>query len=170
MALPKKLKAFQLFGDGNAWINEIPTLSLPELARNFTEYRGGGMDGPIMVDQGQNEIEFSWTIAGMLPEAYDTYGSPVHDAAQLRFAGSYESDEDGSVIPVEVVVRGRHKTFGSTDVTAGEDADTEVTTTCSYYKLVVDGQDLIEIDLPGLVFKVRGADRYAERRAAIGAS
>ena len=49
MALPHILKDFNLFGDGNNWQGQIPSLTLPELARRMVEYEGGGMDGPIEV-------------------------------------------------------------------------------------------------------------------------
>lgn len=168
MALPHKLKDFNLFGDGNSWQGQVPTLTLPELARNTEEYRGGGMDGPIEIDMGQNLIEFSWTAAGMIVDIFDQYGTPLHDANLLRFTGSYESDETGEVMPVEVVTRGRHKTIALGDAEPGGNNQISVTTTCSYYKLTVDGQEIIEIDLPGMVFRVRGVDRLAQRRRALG--
>ncbi|MDP2127235.1 MAG: phage major tail tube protein [Pseudohongiella sp.] len=168
MALPKKLKDFNLFGDGNNWQGQIPQLTLPELARNMEEYRGGGMDGPVELDMGQNLIEFSWTAAGIIADLFNNYGTHIHDASLLRFTGSYESDETGEVTAVEVVVRGRHKTIGMGDVEAGGQNQIETTTTCSYYKLTVDGVEIIEMDLPGMVFRVRGTDRLAERRRALG--
>ena len=122
MALPKILKDFNLFGDGNNWAGQIPELTLPELARRMVEYEGGGMDGPIEVDHGQELMEFEWTAGGMIVDGlFDTFGSPVHDAAMLRFDGSYESDEDGGTIPVEIVVRGRHKTIGMGDASKGDE-------------------------------------------------
>ncbi|GHE20119.1 phage major tail tube protein [Halomonas urumqiensis] len=168
MALPHKLKDFNLFGDGNNWQGQIPSLTLPELARAVEEYRGGGMDGSVELDMGQEVIEFAWQAAGIIAEIFTEYGTPLHDANLLRFAGSYESDETGGTIPVEVTVRGRHKTIGMGEVTAGDNNSIEVTTTCSYYKLVVDGETLIEIDVPGNVFIVRGVDRRAERRRNLG--
>lgn len=169
MALPKILKDFNLFGDGHNWQGQIQTIALPELARRTVEYEGGGMDGPIEVDMGNQLMEMTWTPGGLLVDGlYDTYGSPIHDAALLRFTGSYESDEDGTVVPVEVVVRGRHKTLGSGEAQKGENAGGEITTTISYYKLVIDGETVIERDVPGMVFRVRGEDRLAERRAALG--
>lgn len=165
--LPKKLKDFNLFGNGNNWEGEISQVTLPELGRNLVDYRGSGMDGPVGVDMGQNAIEFNWTCPGMIVEAYNNYGAPQHDADQLRFVGSYESDETGDVIPVEIVVRGRTATVGSSTAQNGEDNDTEMTTRCSYYKLVVAGEDIIEIDKLGRIFNVRGVDRYAERRNAL---
>jgi P2 family phage contractile tail tube protein len=168
MALPRKLKDFNLFGDGNNWQGEVPSLTLPELARNMEEYRGGGMDGPVEIDMGQNLIEFQWTAAGIIAEIFNEYGTPIHDANLLRFNGSYESDETGEVIPVEVVVRGRHKTIAMGDAEAGSNNQIQTTTTCSYYKLTVNGQDIIEIDQAGMVFRVRGQDRLAQRRQALG--
>lgn len=166
--LPHKLKDFNLFGDGNNWQGQVASLTLPEMARKMEEYRGGGMDAPVEVDQGQEVMEFTWTMGGIAAATIDKFGSPVHDDAMLRMTGSYESDETGTVIPVEVVVRGRHKNIAMGDVQSGEDNTIEYTTSCSYYKLVVDGETLIERDVPGMVFNVRGEDRYAERRQALG--
>lgn len=167
MALPRKLKDFNLFGDGNNWQGQIPTLTLPELSRAVEEYRGGGMDGTAEIDMGQEIIQMTWSAAGMITEIFTEYGSPIHDANLLRFAGSYESDETGQVIPVEVTVRGRHKAIAMGDASPGDSNSIEVTTTCTYYKLVVDGETLIEIDVPGYVFEVRGVDRLAARRQAL---
>lgn len=168
MALPRIMKDFNLFGDGHNWQGLIPTLTLPELSRRMVEYEGGGMEGPIEVDLGQEMISFEWTPGGLLPEIFDSYGSPIHSAAMLRFVGSYESDEDGEVKHVEIVVRGRHKTIGMGEASKGDANTQSVTTTCSYYKLTIDGEDKIEIDLPGYVFMVNGKDRLAERRKALG--
>ncbi len=38
MALPKILKDFNLFGDGNNWQGQINTISLPEMTRRMVEY------------------------------------------------------------------------------------------------------------------------------------
>ncbi|MGP9466734.1 phage major tail tube protein [Halomonas sp. TP35] len=166
--LPKILKDFNLFGDGNNWQGQIPELTLPELARRMVEYEGGGMDGPIEVDHGNELQEFEWTAGGMIAEIFDSYGSPIHDATMLRFTGSYESDETGDIVPVEIVMRGRHKTISMGDASKGDNNQISVTTTLSYFKLTVDGEDIIERDVPGFVFIVRGTDRLAERRRALG--
>lgn len=168
MALPHILKDFNLFGDGNNWQGQIPELTLPELARRMVEYEGGGMEGPIEVDQGNELQTFEWTAGGMIVDIYESYGSPIHDAAMLRMTGSYESDEDGGIIPVEIVMRGRHKTISMGDASKGDNNQISVTTTLSYFKLIVDGEEVIERDVPGFIFKVRGKDRLAERRAALG--
>lgn len=167
--LPNILKDFNLFGDGNNWQGMVPELTLPELARRMVEYEGGGMDGPIEVDHGNELQTFEWTLGGMtVAGLFDTYGSPIHDAALLRMTGSYESDEDGSIIPVEIVMRGRHKTINLGDASKGDNNQISITTTLTYFKLTVDGEEIIERDVPGYVFIVRGVDRLAERRRNLG--
>lgn len=166
--LPRILKDFNLFGDGHNWQGQVTSITLPELARRMVEYEGGGMDGPVEVDMGNELITMEWTPGGLLPELFDSFGSPIHDGAMLRFTGSYESDEDGEVVAVEIVVRGRHKTIGMGEISKGEANTKSVTTTCTYYKLSIDGAEKIEIDIPGYVFKVNGTDRLAERRRALG--
>ncbi len=65
-------------------------------------------------------------------------------------------------------MRGRHKTISMGDASKGDNNQISVTTTLSYFKLIVDGEEVIERDVPGFIFKVRGKDRLAERRAALG--
>jgi len=168
MSLPKKLKDFNLFGDGNSWQGQIQELSIPKLTRKMEEYRGGGMDGSLEIDMGQEKIEFEWTAAGLIENIFHGYGTTKHDNNLLRFVGAYESDETQDVVSVEVVARGRHKTIDMGTAKAGDSNSIKVTTTCSYYKLVVGGKTIIEVDVPGYVFIVNGEDRLAEKRAALG--
>ena len=167
--LPNKLKDFNLFGDGNSWQGQIPELTLPELARTMESYRAGGMDGAIEIDLGQEPIVFEWKAGGVIDAGlWEHYGAATHDATLLRFTGSYESDETGAGIAVEIVVRGRHKSIGMGDAKPGDSNTVAVSTTCSYYKLTIDGQERVEIDIPGNVLKVMGEDRLAERRKRLG--
>lgn len=168
MALPKKLRDFNLFGDGNSWQGQIAELTLPSLSRVVEDYRGGGMDGAVEIDMGQEKIEFEWTAGGMIAEIFDAYGASTLDATMLRFAGAYYSESDATTMAVEIVVRGRHREIDMGTAKAGENNEIKVVTACSYYKLVIDGEEILEIDLPNYVFKVGGEDRLADRRAAIG--
>ncbi|MEQ5834215.1 phage major tail tube protein [Marinobacter sp. NFXS9] len=168
MALPKKLKDFNLFGNGDNWQGMIASLTLPPLARQMEEFRGGGMAAPVDIDHGMQKLQFQWTPAGLIPELFDNFGTSQMDADMLRFAGSYERDDTGQTVPVEIVVRGRHSEINMGDAEAGSDNTQSVTTTLSYYKLTIDGEDVVEIDVPGMVEKIGGVDRLKERRSNLG--
>ncbi|HYG06274.1 MAG TPA: phage major tail tube protein, partial [Stenotrophomonas sp.] len=55
MALPKKLKFFNVFGDGISWLGQAIEVKLPVLSRKMEEYRAGGMNGPIDLDFGNEK-------------------------------------------------------------------------------------------------------------------
>lgn len=168
MALPKKLKDFNLFGDGNNWQGQISEITLPKLSRKTEEYMAGGMAAPVDIDLGNEKIEMEWTAAGMIAEIFDGYGATKLDNNMLRFTGAYIRDDTDETVAVEVVVRGRHKEIDGGSAKAGDNNEIKVTTSCAYYKLSIDGSPVIEIDPVGYVFKVNGEDRLAAKRAALG--
>jgi P2 family phage contractile tail tube protein len=169
MALPRKLKNLNLFNDGETYIGQVTTVTLPTLTRSMEDYRGGGMSGPVKIDNGQEAIDLEWTCGGLMRSALRQYGITRHDGVQLRFAGAYQRDDTGAVDAVEVVIRGRHSEIELGDATAGEDTEFSATTACSYYKLSINGVTEIEIDLVNMVEMVGGVDRLAAQRRAIGA-
>lgn len=168
MALPKKLKNFNLFGNGDNWQGQIASLTLPPMVRQMEEFRGGGMNMPVDIDHGMEKMEFQWTPAGIIPGLFDNFGTSQLDSDMLRFAGSYQRDDTGETLAVEIVVRGRHREITMGDAEPGSDNTLGVTTTLSYYKLTIGGEEVVEIDAVGMVERIRGVDRLAEHRRNIG--
>jgi P2 family phage contractile tail tube protein len=170
MALPRKLKNMNLFNDGQNYLAVARTVTLPTLARKMESYRGGGMGGPVKVDLGMSDdgIQLEWTLGGFDLTVLRQFGIPRADGVLLRFAGSYQQDDADGAQAVEIVVRGRHEEINPGDAEAGEDTEFSVVTTCSYYKLIVNGVTEIEIDLLNMVEIVNGVDRLAEHRRNIG--
>lgn len=170
MALPRKLKNLNLFNDGNSYLGLTKSVTLPVLSRKMEAYRGGGMNGPVKVDHGMSDdgLQLEWTLGGLDLTVLRQFGIASASGVLLRFAGAYQQDDTGEVVAVEVVVRGRHEEIDMGDAEAGEDTEHSITTTCSYYKLTVNGVTEIEIDLLNMVEIVGGEDRLAQQRAAIG--
>lgn len=167
MALPRKLKHFNVFLDGESWLGLCPEVDLPELSRKLEEYRGGGMEGPVAVDMGQEKLEGGFTT-GFDGRIFRKYGAAKVDAVLLRFAGSWQQDDTGTISAVEVVVRGRISKIESLSAKAGDDAPVKVKMAYSYYKLSVDSQVLTEIDLVNFIHIVDGEDMLAAHRSALG--
>lgn len=169
MALPRKLKNLNLFGDGESYLGQVVEVKLPTLTRSMEDYRGGGMSGPVKIDNGQDAIELESKFGGLMRPILRQYGAARHDAVQLRYAGAYQRDDSGAVDAVEIVVRGRHEEIDAGTAKAGDDTEFTVKTACSYFKLSINGVTEIEIDLVNMVEIVGGVDRLAQQRAAIGA-
>lgn len=168
MAMPRKLKNFNVFSDGESFLGQAKTITLPELKRVMESWRGGGMSGPVKIDLGQDEIQLKAVYGGLMIQALRQYAAVRHDAVQLRFAGAYQRDDTGAVDAVEVVIRGRHEGLEFGDAEAGSDTEHTVTTTCSYFKLMVNNLTVIELDLVNGIEIVGGVDRLEQVRQIIG--
>jgi P2 family phage contractile tail tube protein len=168
MGMPSKLKGFNIFNDGNNYQGQVAEVVLPKLTKKMEEWKGSGMNGPIKYDMGQEAMVLEWTIGGLMRGVLDQWGVTTHNGVMVRFAGGYQSPDSGTVDAVEVVVRGRHSEIEMGTAKPGEDTAIKIVTEVSYYKLTINGQDVIEIDLIGMVEKVNGTDRLADLRQAIG--
>ena len=168
MGLPRKLKNFATFVDGVNYQGEMPEVTLPTLTRKMEEYRSGGMNGPIDLDMGQEKMEAELKGAGWIKGLMVKWGAGTHDALMLRFAGAIQSDDTDAVQAVEVVMRGRLAEVDPGSAKAGEMTEQTYKYTLSYYKLTMDGEVVLEIDLVNMVEIVHGEDRLSAVRAALG--
>jgi len=168
MGLPRKLKNFALFQDGVSHVGEVPEVTLPKLTRKTEDYQSGGMNAPIKSDYGMEAMEMEWTAAGYMRDVFTSWGAARHDAVLLRFVGGLQRDDDDGVDALEVTVRGRHVELDPGNAKAASETAFKVKTALSYYRLDLNGETLVEIDVVNMVEIVGGVDRLAEMRAVLG--
>lgn len=167
--LPRTLKNFNLIVDGRGYAGRIEELTLPKLSRKMEEFRGGGMNAPVEIDMGMEKLECEFTLAEYNEDVLKLWGLTDAAGCSLKFKGSLEADDASSTqTPVEVIVRGRWRELDMGGWKGGDKATLKVTVAVSYYKYNASGQDLIEIDVPGMIEKVNGVDRLAATRANLG--
>ena len=165
MSLPKVLKGFNVRVDGEGWLGETESIELPKLTRKTEEWRGGGMDGAVDIDMGQDKLETTVTCGGLMKAAFAHYGELSVSKVPLMFYGSYEGDD--GVSAVEIEMRGHWTEFEMGSAKSGDKTEHKFKASLTYYKLVIDGTTKIEIDLVNLVFNVEGVDRFEARRRAL---
>lgn len=168
MSLPKKLKNMNLHYQGGSFLGLVSSCTIPTLARTMEDYRGGGMDGSVAIDMGQEPIDFEWSCGGFMEDVLNDYGVVGVAGVMVRFNGAYQNDQSGGVTAVEMVVNGRHEEIETGEAKPGKDTEFNVKTRCAYFKLTVDGRVKIEIDVLNFIFTVNGVDRLAEQRRALG--
>lgn len=166
--LPSTLKNFNLFNEGASYMGLVEEIKLPKLKRKMEDFRGGGMNGPVKTDLGQEPLELEFTCGGLMEDVLKQYGACSASGVMLRFAGAYVADDTCQTKAVEIVVRGRHEEIDTGDAKGGDKSKFVVKSTLSYYKLSIAGNEVIEIDLLNFVEKVDGKDRLEDQRKAIG--
>lgn len=167
MGLPRKLKLMNLFTDGDEFRGQVNEVEQPKLALKLEAYRSGGQIGEVKVNLGLEPLETTLKMGGFMTEFLKKFGSNI-DGLPLRFMGAYEQDDTGEVTSIEIVMRGR---FGEIDfgtAKVGDDTEQSYTVPLTYYKVIENGSEIIEIDMINSIFVVNGTDRLAEHRAAIG--
>ncbi|HEX7856024.1 MAG TPA: phage major tail tube protein [Sphingobium sp.] len=168
MAIPRTIKDIMLLNDALDYVGECSSLTLPNLARKFEEWRGAGMDSPIKIDMGGEALEMEHSYGGPIRQIFEQYGMTTVAGVGLRFVGSYQNEDSGGLDVIEISVRGRHEEITMGDAKTGEIGEFKVKTALSYYKLDWNGTTLIEIDPINRVLIVNGVDLMATRRAALG--
>lgn len=168
--LPKKLKNFNLFADGETLVGKVDEITLPNLQRKFEEIRPGGFNSPVDADMGMEKMEASFKLHEMLARVLKKFGVGTVDGVALRFLGAAQSDGgDGGTDAIEIVMRGRYKGLElPSGYKAGESGMLTASCSLTYLKVIVNGETWIEIDVLNMVEIVGGVDRLAEQRAALG--
>ncbi|PIF13506.1 phage major tail tube protein [Candidatus Pantoea floridensis] len=169
MSLPKKLFLFNTFLNGLSFLGQAEELSTPKLTRKMEEYQGGGMVGAASVFLGfeAGALDMELTMGGLSIEVLKTYGANI-DGTQLRFAGSYSDDATGETVACEIQTRGRVTEMDWGSAKQGDNTQHKYTLKNTYCKITVGGDELFEIDLLNMIWKVDGTDMLAEHRANIG--
>lgn len=170
MALPRKLKHLNLFVDGDNWIGLVESFTPATLDKKWEAYRGGGMMGAAKVDMGYEDdaLDISFVMGGVEENLLRKHSTQTVDGILLRFAGSYQRDDTGDVTAVEIVARGRFTNHENGEQKTGENTQYTISMVNTYYKVVVDGEDIFEIDTVNLLEIVNGEDKMEAHRAAIG--
>jgi len=168
MSLPSKLKNFNVFNEGQNYMGKVTEVVLPKLTAKVEEYRAGGMDVPIDIDLGMEKMTCEMTLGGYVVQVLKQFGMLRHDAVGLRFAGALQSEDTDTVIPCEVIMRGRHTEIDFGTAKPGDDTAKKVTSSLSYYKLSINGEEVIEIDAINMVKRIDGKDLMSDVRQALG--
>lgn len=165
MAIPKTLRNFTAFVDGRGQAGKVEEIELPKLTLKTEEWRGGGMDAPIEVDLGMEKIEATLTFVEYDRELFKLFGLADGNRVGLTLRGAVQAD--GQAEAVIVTLRGQVKELDSGSWKAGDQANLKMAVAARYYKLEINGQEVIEIDTENMIRKIGGIDQLASQRQAL---
>ena len=86
MAMPKVLKNFNVFNDGQTYIGTVEKIKLPDLKRKTEDLRAGGMNGPVKIDMGSDGLSCEHEYAGFVSQVFSQWAIAKIDGVLLRFA------------------------------------------------------------------------------------
>lgn len=163
-ALPRQLKAFNLYFDGNSYAGRCDALTLPAMAFLMEEHRAGGMDAPKKLEMGMEAMTATITISDYDPAIISLIGV---DGFPLVARGAVQAQ--GRVAePVVVNMRGILATTEFSEWKPGTKSTKTLTYELDYFRYRQADVEYVEIDIINMVRRIGGVDQLATQRAAIG--
>lgn len=166
--LPRILKNMGLFIDGSGYAGRVSEIQLPKLAIKTEEFRAGGMDLPVQMDMGMPALEAKLTLSDFDPELFKSFGLLDSIGIPVTIRGAFQAQGSPDVAAVVVNLWGGWKEIDTGTWKSAEKSTLSVLVAATYYKLTVDGEELVEIDAINMVRSIGGIDQLAAQRIAIG--
>jgi P2 family phage contractile tail tube protein len=167
MVARQVLKNLNLFVDGKGQAGQIEDFNPPKLELKVDEFRGGGMDGTVDIEQGLQKLTTDFSLIAYDPDVLALFGLRSGTSVPLVAKGALE-DHNGNVTAVSHTMRGKVTSMDPGTWKAGEKAPLKTTLTLTYYKLQHGDRVIHEIDIENFIRIVDGVDMLAAQRAALG--
>ncbi|MEH6522303.1 phage major tail tube protein [Sulfitobacter sp.] len=164
MQYPRKIRNFSAFIDGVGYSGKVTEGSLPELKIKTEAHRGGGMDGSVAQDMGMEALQAAITLAEWPPELIKMFGT----RQRMTFRPTAMGEDDFSADAYVSTMGGRFTVANFSDLKPGGDTPLKLTLEVDYFRMVLDGDVLFEIDVEAGKRIIGGVDQLAEIRAAMG--
>lgn len=164
--LPRHLKNFNLMIDGRSFAGRADEVTLPTLAITAQSHRAGGMDMPVEVDMGMEQMELSVTISDYDESVISGFGL-LGNGVPLTLRGAIQRQGEAAQ-PVVVKMLGGLKSRSTGGFSVGGKQTTTLTYSLRKYSESINGTEYVNIDAVNMVRIINGVDQLASQRAAIG--
>jgi hypothetical protein len=164
--IPKVLKGFNLFVDGQGYAGLVEDVTLPKLSLKRDDIYNGGMDAPIDLEMGMDKLECDFTLSEYSEAVIKQFG--LRDGAQVPLTMKGGLDNETGITPVVVTLKGAWKDLDMGNWKAGDKPTLKASVSLRYYKLTIGGNDVVEVDVENMVRSIDGVDQLAPLRDAIG--
>jgi len=166
-----RLTNANVYNSGNSLLGKVEEITLPTIKGSFVDFKVLGLQMALELPSGFEKMGGSVKWNAVYPDLIAQFGSPFN-TSQIQVRGSLETwDSSGKIAEVAAVafltVRFKDVLPGIT-LKQNDNPDQSSEYSCTYYRLEVDGNPLIEIDGFANQFLVNGVDQLALYRANIG--
>ena len=156
MKLPLKLKGFNLFFEGLNLYGLVADVTRPKVVFKTEDYRPGGLDVDLKIEQGIEPLELEFTVGGYVA------------GKVLRYQGSVEAEDDSEYGELVGEARGRLLEVDHGTDKQGDNSEVKFKMSLVYWKETINGKNVYEIDALGSKLVIGDTDLRARRRAALG--
>jgi len=158
------LRNCMLWADRVSKLGQIGDVTPPVPQTKVEEMRNAGMIKPREVNLGYEKLEFSFKMPGMDPQVVTLFGLAPGVEKLFLITGALV-DENGEEHSAVMTVRGFLKQADPGNWKPGEVGENDYQCAVHYYKLEIDGNELVEMD--DFDIKINGTSQYQGVRNAL---
>ena len=147
---------------GKGLIGAAAEVTLPKITNLVETLEGAGVSGKMdvsvigLIENMELELSFDSLCNDIfsIMDPIESENITINGAIQGMDIGTRKA----GFVDLSVIVAGQAKEFNPGVVKAGGKMGSSVTMTLDYYKLILDGKTMVEIDRMGDVFTINGKD------------
>lgn len=158
------LRNCMLWADRENKIGQIGDITPPVPTVKLEEMRNTGMIKPREVNMGYEKLEFSFKMPAFDPQIIKLFGLKPGEENLFLVTGALV-DEDGDTHSAVMTIRGTMNKADAGSWKPGDMAENDYAVSVNYYKLEVDGEEIIEMD--DFDISVGGESQYRSIKNAL---
>lgn len=163
--LPRLLKHFNLYVDGEDYAGRADALTPPALAFTMEDHRAGGMDGVMALEMGMEKMTMTFIVSDATPALIAMMG---RSSIPLVARGSVQAQGVSKPEPVVINTRGFFSGLEFGEWRGANKTVQTMTAELEYFRYRQSDVEYCEIDVINMIRKFGGIDQLAEHRANIG--
>lgn len=162
------IRDYTLFVDGNLFDGDVYQVTLPKLKKKTEEYRGGAMDFPVDVVLGYEKLTFEFNLSCHSDIILATYGLLQGEQKVFTIYGQLIQYGNSTPKGLKLDFHGMITEYDQGDIEPGKKVTAKISVSCDYYKHVIGGQVVHEIDVMNKKYVVNGVDKNEGARTLLG--
>jgi uncharacterized protein len=165
-----RLTNANVYVNGNNLLGRVQEIELPVVKQKMAEHKALGMVGTVEFFSGLEKMESKLTWNSYYSDALLTAADPSK-TVQLQVRASLETyDSTGRVaqVPAVVFLTAQYKDFPLGNFKQHDNVELVSMLSVTSFRMEIDGQAILEIDVLSNIYKVNGSDVLADYRSNIG--
>lgn len=166
-----RLQEANVYLNGNSLLGQTSEIKLPEIVHKYSDHKALGMVSEIELWSSLQKMdaEFKWN--SYYPDTMIKCADPFA-ASDIQVRSSLRSFGAGGAViaekPVVIFLKGTWKQSATGDFKQGDPSEINSKMAVKYMRQVVDGKEIIEVDVFANIFKVNGFDVLEQYRQNLG--
>lgn len=166
----KSISNANVYVEGGSLLGKCEKVKLPDVSFATDEVKPLGLVGAFEVPTGLEKMEGEIVWISYYPGAAPLYANPWK-THKIQIRSSSDTHDDNGLLSRQPMVTHMNCAFKKSamgEYEQNKGARFTSSFSCTYIKQVLDGKDMLEIDVLNNIYRVEGEDMLAEYRENIG--